>query len=214
MRAFFAHHEGMTLVALGNAGPVGWTVDSSTLPPGLTLDPFGLLSGTPTAAGFYSINFSLTDGTDTVFRSVSVNVFDLAIVSTPDITSDDATVHTGRRAGHCRGLIRGEEDAQPDDGGDDGPGDAQRRQFGGAEVPDDGGVGKQEQGFGDEGEERRYGQVQDLPVIADGRHGPDSDGSALACGFSSTSEGNDLSYAQQVAKLRLIVDVAADVWGD
>ena len=34
------------------------------------------------------------------------------------------------------------------------------------------------------------------------------------CGFSSTSEGNDLSYEQQVAKLRLIVDVAADVWGD
>ncbi|MDQ1672773.1 MAG: 5-methyltetrahydropteroyltriglutamate--homocysteine methyltransferase [Frankiaceae bacterium] len=34
------------------------------------------------------------------------------------------------------------------------------------------------------------------------------------CGFSSTSEGNDLTYEQQVAKLRLIVDVAADVWGD
>jgi 5-methyltetrahydropteroyltriglutamate--homocysteine methyltransferase len=33
------------------------------------------------------------------------------------------------------------------------------------------------------------------------------------CGFSSTSEGNDLSYEQEVAKLRLIVDVAADVWG-
>jgi 5-methyltetrahydropteroyltriglutamate--homocysteine methyltransferase len=33
------------------------------------------------------------------------------------------------------------------------------------------------------------------------------------CGFSSTVEGNALSYAEQVAKLRLIVDVAADVWG-
>jgi 5-methyltetrahydropteroyltriglutamate--homocysteine methyltransferase len=34
------------------------------------------------------------------------------------------------------------------------------------------------------------------------------------CGFSSTSEGNALTYDQQVAKLRLIVEVAADIWGD
>jgi methionine synthase II (cobalamin-independent) len=33
------------------------------------------------------------------------------------------------------------------------------------------------------------------------------------CGFSSTLEGNDLSYEQQVAKLRLIVEVADEVWG-
>jgi 5-methyltetrahydropteroyltriglutamate--homocysteine methyltransferase len=33
------------------------------------------------------------------------------------------------------------------------------------------------------------------------------------CGFSSTSEGNDLTYDQQVAKLRLIVETAEEVWG-
>jgi 5-methyltetrahydropteroyltriglutamate--homocysteine methyltransferase len=33
------------------------------------------------------------------------------------------------------------------------------------------------------------------------------------CGFSSTVEGNTLSYDQEVAKLRMIVDVAQDVWG-
>jgi 5-methyltetrahydropteroyltriglutamate--homocysteine methyltransferase len=33
------------------------------------------------------------------------------------------------------------------------------------------------------------------------------------CGFSSTFEGNDLTYEQQVAKLRLIVEVAEEVWG-
>jgi len=32
------------------------------------------------------------------------------------------------------------------------------------------------------------------------------------CGFSSTLEGNALSYEQQVAKLRLIVEVADEVW--
>jgi 5-methyltetrahydropteroyltriglutamate--homocysteine methyltransferase len=34
------------------------------------------------------------------------------------------------------------------------------------------------------------------------------------CGFSSTFEGNELSYEQQVAKLRLIVEVAEEVWGE
>jgi 5-methyltetrahydropteroyltriglutamate--homocysteine methyltransferase len=33
------------------------------------------------------------------------------------------------------------------------------------------------------------------------------------CGFSSTVEGNALSYDEQVAKLRLIVETAAEVWG-
>jgi methionine synthase II (cobalamin-independent) len=33
------------------------------------------------------------------------------------------------------------------------------------------------------------------------------------CGFSSTFEGNDLSVDQELAKLRLIVEVAEEVWG-
>jgi 5-methyltetrahydropteroyltriglutamate--homocysteine methyltransferase len=33
------------------------------------------------------------------------------------------------------------------------------------------------------------------------------------CGFSSTVEGNVLTYDDQVAKLRLIVEVADEVWG-
>ena len=33
------------------------------------------------------------------------------------------------------------------------------------------------------------------------------------CGFSSTVEGNALTYDEQVAKLRLIVETAQDVWG-
>jgi 5-methyltetrahydropteroyltriglutamate--homocysteine methyltransferase len=33
------------------------------------------------------------------------------------------------------------------------------------------------------------------------------------CGFSSTVEGNVVSYDQEVAKLRLIVETARDVWG-
>jgi 5-methyltetrahydropteroyltriglutamate--homocysteine methyltransferase len=33
------------------------------------------------------------------------------------------------------------------------------------------------------------------------------------CGFSSTVEGNELTEEQQWAKLRLIVEVAQEVWG-
>ena len=33
------------------------------------------------------------------------------------------------------------------------------------------------------------------------------------CGFSSTVEGNVLSYDEEVAKLRLIVEIAQEVWG-
>jgi 5-methyltetrahydropteroyltriglutamate--homocysteine methyltransferase len=33
------------------------------------------------------------------------------------------------------------------------------------------------------------------------------------CGFSSTVEGNVLSHEEQWAKLRLIVEVAEEVWG-
>ncbi|KAI0483969.1 methionine synthase-like protein [Xylariaceae sp. FL0804] len=34
------------------------------------------------------------------------------------------------------------------------------------------------------------------------------------CGFSSTSEGNELSEDEQWAKIRLMVDIAKEVWGD
>ena len=33
------------------------------------------------------------------------------------------------------------------------------------------------------------------------------------CGFSSTVEGNTLTHDEEVAKLRLIVETAAEVWG-
>jgi 5-methyltetrahydropteroyltriglutamate--homocysteine methyltransferase len=33
------------------------------------------------------------------------------------------------------------------------------------------------------------------------------------CGFSSTVHGNDVSFAQQAAKMQLVMDVAREVWG-
>ena len=36
---------------------------------------------------------------------------------------------------------------------------------------------------------------------------------SLQCGFSSTVEGNALTYDERVAKLELIVETAQEVWG-
>jgi methionine synthase II (cobalamin-independent) len=33
------------------------------------------------------------------------------------------------------------------------------------------------------------------------------------CGFSSTVEGNNLTQEEEVAKLRLVVETAEEVWG-
>jgi hypothetical protein len=72
-----------------------------------------------------------------------------------------------------RGAV-GEEDAQADDGLEDDCRDAETRELGGAEVPDDGGVREQEERLGDQGEEGRDGEPQDLavglPVLGRHRH--------------------------------------------
>jgi hypothetical protein len=71
------------LTALNNAGGVTWALNGapSQLPPGITLDASGLLQGTPTTSGVYNVNFSLNDGQDTVFRSVTINVFDIRFLT-------------------------------------------------------------------------------------------------------------------------------------
>ena len=65
-----------------------------------------------------------------------------------------------------RGGAVGEEHAQPHRRLQNRAGDAQARQLGGAEVADERGVGEQEQGLGDQGEERGDGEAEDLTVGA------------------------------------------------
>ena len=50
-----------TITASGGAGPYSFAVSSGTLPPGLTLAPNGILSGTPTSAGSYNFVVTATD---------------------------------------------------------------------------------------------------------------------------------------------------------
>ena len=44
---------------------------------------------------------------------------------------------------------------------------------------------------------------------------PDIDQLCLSpqCGFSSTVDGNSLTREQQIAKLRLVVETAQEIWG-
>ncbi len=68
-----------------------WTVNPATLPPGMTMSLDGLLSGTPTAAGVYNINFSIRDNTgDQIGRGVTINVFQVEI-TTPGALQPIAT---------------------------------------------------------------------------------------------------------------------------
>jgi len=51
-------------IATGGYLPLSWTVTAGTLPPGVTLNPDGTLSGTPTAAGStpFAFTVTVTDG--------------------------------------------------------------------------------------------------------------------------------------------------------
>lgn len=50
-----------TLSASGGFPPYAWALDKGTLPPGLTLDPAGILKGTPSTGGDYSFTLRLSD---------------------------------------------------------------------------------------------------------------------------------------------------------
>ena len=46
---------------MGGLPPYKWKATAASLPPGLTLSTTGLLSGTPTTQGNYTINVTVTD---------------------------------------------------------------------------------------------------------------------------------------------------------
>lgn len=60
-----------TLVAAGGVGPYTWTLVSGTLPPGLTLNPDGSITGTPTATGTFVFVVHVVDS-DGTFADITV----------------------------------------------------------------------------------------------------------------------------------------------
>lgn len=74
-----------TLTASGGSAPYQWTVTGGALPPGLTLSPQGLLSGTPSASGTYGFQVQAADQTG----ATATKVFGL-IVSAGLVISTNA----------------------------------------------------------------------------------------------------------------------------
>jgi uncharacterized repeat protein (TIGR01451 family) len=64
----------------GGTGPFAWAVSAGALPPGLTLNAStGLVSGTPTAGGGFSVTVRVTDG----FAQVASRTVTITIVASP-----------------------------------------------------------------------------------------------------------------------------------
>ncbi len=82
--AFLNTFYSYSFTALNNAGPVTFAVTSPALPARLTLSSTGVLSGTPTAAGTYNINFSISDGVDTSYRGFQLLVYTINL-TTPGV---------------------------------------------------------------------------------------------------------------------------------
>ena len=53
-------------------------------------------------------------------------------------------------------------------------------------------------------------QVKDNPVLLYMKGSPDSP----QCGFSSTEEGNIISFDDQKRKLELVIETANKIWGE
>jgi hypothetical protein len=62
-----------TLAATGTA-PITWTLDSGTLPAGLTLSSAGVISGTPTAAGTATFTVKAANGAGSDTRTLTITV--------------------------------------------------------------------------------------------------------------------------------------------
>jgi len=89
-----------TLAATGGTGPYSWSLDGSSgpLPAGLSIDPSGVISGTPTASGSYPITVKATDAVSaTATKALSIDVADAVAVTTSSLSS--GTVSAAYTAG-------------------------------------------------------------------------------------------------------------------
>jgi len=67
------------LIASGGAAPYTWSLASGSLPPGVTLNPAGWFSGTPSASGSYSFTIQVTDSRGaSVAMALQVTIADVA----------------------------------------------------------------------------------------------------------------------------------------
>ncbi|MDY6796391.1 MAG: DUF5719 family protein [Actinomycetota bacterium] len=68
-----------TLAAADGAPPYSWFVYKGTLPPGLTLSPEGVISGTPTARGTYEFSIEAGDGQQADFKEFTLAIGEVTL---------------------------------------------------------------------------------------------------------------------------------------
>jgi len=72
------------LAATGGLTPYVWSILSGALPPGLSLSPAGVISGTPNLAGTYSFIARVTDGSNQVVtRNYTIPIINPLSIATP-----------------------------------------------------------------------------------------------------------------------------------
>lgn len=78
-----------TLTATGGRGTYTWSIPSGTLPTGLTLNgTTGVISGTPTVAGTYSVTIQVTDSgelVETVTKQFNITISSAMVISTASL---------------------------------------------------------------------------------------------------------------------------------
>lgn len=83
-----------TLAQTGGQAPLTYSVDSGTLPTGLTLNPStGAITGTPSVAGLYNFVIEVSDdNSDTDTQAYEVRIY-AALNTSPDPIGDDTAVY-------------------------------------------------------------------------------------------------------------------------
>src|SRR5207249_8266503 len=72
-----------TLAVSDGKAPFTWSVSGGMLPPGLTLDPSGALTGTPTLDGAYSLTAQVADGAGAnASKSLSITIAPAPVITT------------------------------------------------------------------------------------------------------------------------------------
>jgi hypothetical protein len=81
-----------TVAVSGGTPPLTWTVQSGTLPPGLTLNAStGVISGTPATTGVSSFTLQVSDGGQTATRPLSISIAQNEIVAENALPGNPST---------------------------------------------------------------------------------------------------------------------------
>jgi len=108
--AYGAGGSGFSLAASGGVAPYSWSwtaASGSALPPGLSLAPSGLVSGTPTSAGNFNVQVTVKDSASPPSQQIATDAIDiggplLTITSSAPPSGTVGTTYDGRLGPPCK----------------------------------------------------------------------------------------------------------------